>query len=299
MNAPRRGTCIDRFEALRFDGNASCPIEDAIIVEEPLELRLVYFYEGHPVYTRVAVTMRTPGHDPELAAGFLFSEGIIQDYADIDHFEHMGPSGDRPDSRNFLTITLKPHVSVDAFRLKHNFLTSASCGLCGKTALEAVRLGSYPPLWQEGPLLTPERLWELPQTLRKAQALFNETGGLHAAALFDEAGHLLALREDVGRHNALDKLIGYCLCNEQTAAMQHGILLVSGRASFELVQKAARAGIPVMAAVSAPSSLAIDLARECGMTLIGFLRDRHFNVYSGSHRLTHHTTLTHSKKQTA
>ncbi len=285
MNAPQRGTRIDRIEALRFDGAAVHPVEDAVIVEEPLELRLVYFHEGHPMHTRVAVTMRTPGHDVELAIGFFFGEGIIQQYRDIDRFEHTGPSGDRPNNRNILTVTLKPYVSVDPFRLERHFLTVASCGLCGKAALETVRVGGYPSL-PAGPLLAPQQLCELPRTLRNAQALFNETGGLHAAALFNAEGHLLALREDVGRHNALDKLIGHFLLEEKAALLRHGILLLSGRASFELIQKAARAGIPVVAAVGAPSSLAVDLARECGITLIGFLRNGRFNVYSGQERVT-------------
>ncbi|AEN73518.1 Protein fdhD [Rhodothermus marinus SG0.5JP17-172] len=287
MKTLRQGTRIDHFEALRFENGAMQPIEDAVVVEEPLELRLVYFHEDHPVHTRVAVTMRTPGNDVELAIGFLFGEGIIQDYRDIDRFEHTGPSGDRPNNRNILTITLKPHVSVDAFRMERHFFTSASCGLCGKAALETVRVGDYPPLWADGPLLTPERLWSLPRTLRQAQTLFNETGGLHAAALFDAEGHLLALREDVGRHNALDKLIGHFLLEEKAAVLRRGIVLLSGRASFELVQKAAKAGIPVVAAVGAPSSLAVDLARECGMTLIGFLREGRFNVYSAPHRMVY------------
>ncbi len=284
MKAPRRGTRIDRFEALRFEGDAMQTIEDAVVVEEPLELRLVYFHQGHPVHARVAVTMRTPGNDVELAIGFFFGEGIIQDYHDIDRFEHTGPSGDRPNNRNILTVTLKPHVLVDAFRMERHLLTSASCGLCGKAALETVRVGDYPPLWPDGPLFTPEQLWALSRTLRGAQTLFNETGGPHAAALFDAEGHLLALREDVGRHNALDKLVGHFLLEAKAAALRRGLLLLSGRASFELVQKAARAGIPIVAAIGAPSSLAVDLARECGMTLIGFLREGRFNVYSAPHR---------------
>ncbi len=285
MNTLQRGTRIDRIEALRFDGAAMHPVEEAIIVEEPLELRLVYFDEGHPKHTRVTVTMRTPGHDVELAIGFFFGEGIIQQYRDIDRFEHTGPSGDRPNNRNILTVTLKPYVSVDPFRLERHFLTAASCGLCGKAALETVRVGGYPSL-PAGPLLAPQQLCELPRMLRNAQALFNKTGGLHAAALFNAEGRLLALHEDVGRHNALDKLIGHFLLEEKAAFLRHGILLLSGRASFELIQKAARAGIPVVAAVGAPSSLAVDLARECGMTLIGFLRNGRFNVYSGQERVT-------------
>jgi FdhD protein len=267
---------------LRVVGDAATPSGDALAVEEPLEIRLVHHVDGQPVERSLSITMRTPGHDLELAAGFLLTEGVIRSADQLAGLKACGPVVDG--LRNTVKAELKPGVSVDAVRLERHFYTTSSCGVCGKSSLEALRVTDRPPLPANTPALTPALIHTLPDRLREAQAVFEATGGLHAAALFDAQGTLLALREDVGRHNAVDKLIG-------AMAMAHRLplsdvwLFVSGRASFELVQKALVAGIPAMAAVGAPSSLAVSLAEDAGMTLLGFVRQGRFNVYAGASRV--------------
>ena len=260
------------------------PAVDRLAVEEPLEIRLVHGAAEERASRNVAVTMRTPGHDVELALGFLYGEGIVRRRADVADVEHQGPGGCKAQKRNVVTVHLAPGVTFDGARLERHFYTTSSCGVCGKTSLAALEMAGCPVLPAGQPLLTAARVHSLPGLLRAAQAVFEETGGLHAAALFDPEGRLLGLREDVGRHNAVDKLVGACLLHD---ALPHGrgILFVSGRASFELTQKALMAGFPVMAAVSAPSSLAVELAQSYGMTLLGFVRDGRFNVYAGAERL--------------
>lgn len=253
---------------------------DALAVEEPLEIRVA----GTPL----AITMRTPGHDVELASGFLVSEGVIasgDDFASAIHCGGPGTGGADGNTYNVLDITLTPGVPLPSPDVARAFYTTSSCGMCGKASIEAVRTVSRYDVASDPLLIDPELLVTLPDRLRAEQAVFDKTGGLHAAALFDgETGELLVLREDVGRHNAVDKVVGW--------GVQHGrlplertVLMVSGRASFELVQKAAMAGIPALAAVSAPSSLAVELARDAGLTLVGFLRGRTFNVYARADRL--------------
>jgi FdhD protein len=245
--------------------------EDRLAVEEPLEIRL-----GD---RSLSITMRTPGHDLELAAGFLLTEGIIQGPEEVSRIAFCGASG------NVVRAELRDGVSVDLKRLERHFYTSSSCGVCGKSSIDALRVSVPEAARSSGPMLVRSSvILELPERLRRSQGLFDTTGGMHASALFDPDGELLLLREDVGRHNALDKLIGHELL-EKRLPLGSRILLVSGRASFELVQKAAVAGIPVLAAVGAPSSLAVALAREAGMTLIGFLRDGRFNIYCGEDRM--------------
>lgn len=245
--------------------------QDSLAAEEPLEIRV----NGAPL----TVTMRTPGHDEELAAGFLFTEGLIDDPGQLDSLRAPSPSP-RP-SRNLLSLELDA-TGFDAHGSQRNFFTASSCGICGKTSIEAIRRrGLAPP--NPAMHIDPALLCTLPDILRGRQAVFARTGGLHAAALFDAAGNLLALREDIGRHNAVDKIVGWALLQQRLPLSQH-VLLVSGRGGFEIVQKALAAGIPVLACVSAPSSLAVRLAREMGLTLIGFLRGRRFVVYSGQTR---------------
>jgi len=232
---------------------------------------------GDRVYP-VSVTMRTPGHDFELAAGFLCTEGVIRSRKAIERIFYC-TSGQQPQHYNIVTVRLRHDVPFDPLRLSRYVYTSSSCGICGKASLEHVRTTS-PPVLTGKPHLSEDYFLKLPEAMRRQQATFARTGGLHAAALFDLAGNLVALREDVGRHNAMDKLVGTLLLSDRLPAAE-SVVLVSGRASFELVQKALMAGIPILASVSAPSSLAIDLAREFGMTLVGFLRDGRFNIYAG------------------
>ncbi len=267
----------------RVRGGTARADEDRLAVEEPLEIRLQYEEDGAPRLRPIAVTMRTPGHDAELAAGFLVSEGIVRHAADVAGTRHCPITG-RQTSHNVLTVHLAPGVSFDAKRLERHFYTTSSCGVCGKTSLEALDVAGSPVLPGATPRLDAAVIPGLPDALRAAQAVFEQTGGLHAAALFTPAGELVRVREDVGRHNAVDKLVGSFLL-EGRLPLSDGVLLVSGRTSFELAQKALMAGIPVLASVSAPSSLAVGLAEEFGMTLLGFVRDGRFNVYAGAHRV--------------
>jgi FdhD protein len=264
----------------KVDGDSSAPVQDLLAVEEPLEIRL-----GEKP---VSLTMRTPGHDFELAAGFLFTEGILHDAGEIREI-HWSPNANGNGSNprqlgNSVTVELKAGVEVDLDRLERHFYTSSSCGVCGKASIEAIRMQGCPVLPRNAPLVASTVIHRLPETLRRAQPVFDRTGGLHAAALFDPQGKLQLLREDVGRHNALDKLIGSQMLAGRTP-LSGCLLLVSGRASFELVQKALMGGIPILAAVGAPSSLAVETAQRFNLTLLGFVRDARFNIYSGASRI--------------
>lgn len=266
----------------RFHGVTSEQQPDILAVEEPLEIRLGIDDSGTRVYRSVSVTMRTPGHDRELAAGFLFTEGILSSLNQIESVDSWGPLSSDGLSRNITKVDLKTGVTVDISRLERHFYTASSCGVCGKASLDAVRASACLARIPTELLVKAEVLHQLPGRLEPAQSDFALTGGLHAAALFSNAGDLLAVREDVGRHNAVDKLIGFHFLAQRPMS---GVLLVSGRASFELVQKAIAAGIPILAAVGAPSSLAVELAEEFNLTLIGFLRNHRFNIYCGESRI--------------
>ena len=249
--------------------------EDYLAAEEPLEIRV-----GD---APLSVTMRTPGHDLELAAGFLFTEGLVQRRTQVLALEEPEPGPADENRDNVVVATLSPDAAPDFDKMRRHFFAASSCGICGKTSIDSVRsrtLSAPNPDFR----LDPEILVRLPDALRESQAVFGRTGGLHAAALFDSAGKLLVLREDIGRHNAVDKVIGWALL-ENRVPLSEAILMVSGRGGFEIVQKAIVAGLPVVASVSAPSSLAVQLAREMGQTLIGFLRGRRFVVYSGDSRI--------------
>ena len=248
---------------------------DTLVAEEPLEIRL----GGEPI----AVTMRTPGNDFELAAGFLLTEGVVTSAGQIMEMRYC--TGDEPQQYNQLTVTLSadaPGMVASGFR---NFTTTSSCGLCGKASIDDVRRRATFRVADDDVRISAERLRSLPDALRGSQRVFDRTGGLHAAGLFDADGALVCLREDIGRHNAFDKVIGWAATQGRLPLTGH-VLLASGRASFELVQKALLAGAPVVAAVSAPSSLAVELAEESGMTLVAFLRDDTMNVYAGAERIT-------------
>lgn len=252
--------------------------EDYLVLEEPLEIRLAHGAGKNRKRFTVAVTMRTPGHDEDLALGFLFSEGIIARAEAVTEI--------RIPEENVILLELAPDIYVDSERLVRHFYTTSSCGVCGKASLEAVQtVNCYYPVHGR-PQIQPELLYSLPDKLRAAQLAFASTGGLHATGLFDAAGNLLFLREDIGRHNALDKVIGAALRAGAPLPFRDYIVLVSGRAGFELVQKATMAGIPVLAAVGAPSSLSVELAEAGNMTLIGFLRGERFNIYAWPERIT-------------
>lgn len=249
---------------------------DVMVTEEPLEIR----HGGRSL----VVTMRTPGDDFELAAGFLVSEGVVSRREQVRTIRYCVGAEAEGNTYNIVDVDLAPDVELPEFTLERNFYATSSCGLCGKTSLDAVRTTASWEVRDDHFVVDTDLLAAYPDRLRRAQRVFDRTGGLHAAGLFTPEGELIYLREDVGRHNAVDKLVGRALLDERLP-LRGCVLLVSGRASFELVQKAAMAGIPAMAAVSAPSSLAIDLAEEVGMTLVGFLRGSSMNLYSGGHRV--------------
>ena len=256
--------------------------QDVVAVEEPLEIR-VRFADGDEWRTRsVSVTMRTPGDDFELAAGFLFAEGLVADRRDIQEISYC--SGDEQQEYNLLEVRLAPDASFDAGLLNRNFYMTSSCGVCGKASLEAIEVQGCAPIADGTMSVRADVLTGLPDALRIAQPVFEKTGGIHASGLFDVEGRLLALREDVGRHNALDKLIGREFLSGRLPLADR-IVLVSGRTSFELLQKATMAGVPVVVAVGAPSSLAVELARRFNVTLVGFTRATGFNVYAGRARV--------------
>lgn len=274
---PPCDSALAAVQVRRVSDFGSAAQSDLLAVEEPLEIRLGYDVGGRRSHAVVSITMRTPGHDHELAVGFLFTEGILtapQQVASL----HSCAAG------NTVCVDLRPGVAVDLTRLERHFYTSSSCGVCGKASLELLRVRVRHRPHPGSPRVESEIIYRLPETLREAQAIFARTGGLHASALFNAQGHLLCLREDVGRHNALDKLIGAQFVAGRTPLSQD-VLLVSGRVSFELVQKAAIAGIPILAAVGAPSSLAVSLAREHGLTVLGFVRQDRFNIYTGGERI--------------
>ena len=260
------------------------PASDQLAAEEPLEIRVGYEIDGQREHRTLSVTMRTPGQDEELAAGFLLTEGIILAKADLLGIIPCPDVKKAEEAGNVVRAELAAHVTVDFAAMERHFYTSSSCGVCGKTSIDAVRTASCPVLPTAGPHLRYDVVHQLPERLRAAQAGFEQTGGQHAAALFTPEGELLLLREDVGRHNALDKLIGAALLAGWLPLHQH-VLLVSGRASFELVQKAAAAGIGILAAVGAPSSLAVQAAESFGMTVLGFVRNGRYNIYSHGWRL--------------
>jgi FdhD protein len=256
----------------------SRPRSDVLAAEEPLEIRLNTGGEDRAI----SVTMRTPGNDFELAVGFLTTEGVISGKADVDQVRYC-VGGPEEQEYNIVTVALRPGVTFDEERLRRNFYTTSSCGVCGKASLDAIALQD-PPALPEGPVLDAAFVASLPLRLRESQKVFDRTGGLHAAGLFTSDGTALVVREDVGRHNAVDKVVGWLVLEDRMPAGE-SVLVVSGRASFEIMQKALAAGVPVVAAVSAPSSLAVDVAERFGMTLAGFVRGDSLNVYAGSQRI--------------
>jgi FdhD protein len=273
----RKPRSVDLTQVSEWDDGKIRRKEDYLAAEDPLEIRI----GDDPL----SVTMRTPGHDLELAAGFLFTEGLIQRGAQIVALEALEPDAETvaENRGNVVVAQLVPESAPDFEKMRRHFFAASSCGICGKASIDSVRARTLAPPNPDF-RFDPEILVRLPDALRESQAVFGRTGGLHAAGLFDAAGKLLVLREDIGRHNAVDKVIGWALLEERVP-LGETILLVSGRGGFEIVQKAIVAGLPVVASVSAPSSLAVQLARELGQTLIGFLRGRRFVIYAGAERV--------------
>ena len=263
----------------KIEGDSSAPFQDLLAVEEPLEIRLQHTLDDKSI----SITMRTPGNDSELAAGFLFSEGILHNAAEIRAIRWSNKSNGNPRQLGN-SVTVELNVDVDLDRLERHFYTTSSCGVCGKASIEAIEMQGCPVLPRNSPIVEAGVIHLLPDALRRAQPVFERTGGLHAAALFSPDGTLQLLREDVGRHNAVDKLIGAEVLAGHTP-LSNQLVFVSSRASFELVQKALMAGIPILAAVGAPSSLAVETAQRFNLTLLGFVRDRRFNIYSGASRI--------------
>jgi FdhD protein len=271
-----RPAATSRIQVVTVEDGVRGRRADRLATEEPMEVRVE---EPDAEQRGLAVTMRTPGHDFELAAGFLFTEGMIEGHADVRSVRYCAVPREEQ-HYNVVTVALAAPLPADA--AERSFYTTSSCGVCGKASLEAIEVRCAPVA--DGPVIAPEVVLGLPHRLREAQRVFERTGGLHAAGLFDAGGGLIRLREDVGRHNAVDKVVGDALLRDELPLADH-LLLVSGRASFEIVQKAARAGIPIVCAVSAPSSLAVDAARRFGITLVGFLREGRFNVYARPERI--------------
>jgi FdhD protein len=267
---------IAQVSILKYSGKVtSGQIEkDALSIEEPLEISVKFRRGSNLVKKPLSITMRTPGSDRALAVGFLFTEGILREISMLSSVDQ--------EADNSVVVSLNEEVNLQ--RLERHFYTTSSCGVCGKTSLEALRITREIYLNSSSPKVSPQLLVTLPGVVAQYQSEFSQTGGIHASAFFDTRGHLCAISEDVGRHNALDRLIGTELLAGRTD-FSDLLLLVSGRASFELVQKSVMAGIPIMAAVGAPSSLAVELAQQYGMTLVGFLRDNRFNLYSGAARI--------------
>lgn len=272
---------VSPVTVIRVCGAIMQPAADVLATEEPLEIRIIYQLEGRRKQQPISVTMRTPGEDESLAAGFLLTEGIIQTADQIEAIHACRHS-------NVIRVRLQADATIDLSKLQRHFYTSSSCGVCGKSSIDAVKTVVPHPLTSEYPVFAGDVVRHAPERLRIAQAVFERTGGLHACALFNSAGQLLRMSEDVGRHNAMDKLIGGEL-RAGADRFRDSMVFVSGRASFELVQKALMAGIPIIAAIGAPSSLAVQLAAQHEMTLIGFVRSDRFNIYCGGERLREFT----------
>jgi FdhD protein len=276
---------ISPVKILKFSQNTSSETPDLVAVEEPLEIRLGYGAMDNRQQKTISVTMRTPTHDFDLALGFLFTEGIIEAYSQILSIKYCLDVG-KQTTQNIIRVELQPSVQVDITLFQRNFYVSSSCGICGKASIEAIEeILDNRVITQssENVQITPQFVYQLLNTLSEFQAGFTHTGGLHAAAIFDKLGKIIIIREDVGRHNALDKVIGNALT--QNLPLNNKILLMSSRGSFELIQKVAMAKIPIIATIGAPSSLAVETAQRFGITLLGFVKEDRFNVYNGVERL--------------
>ncbi|PBJ05444.1 formate dehydrogenase accessory sulfurtransferase FdhD [Flavobacterium sp. ACN6] len=281
---------IKHVSVQRIDGIETTSFLDTLSIEEPLEIRLSYTANAERVQKNISVTMRTPGNDVELAVGFLFTEGIITSYKEIND-AYAVKMNCLSDKQNIVQVDLKENFSPNLMQTDRNFYTTSSCGVCGKSSIQSIKTVSpFGNLTRQRITIAAAVFYKLPEKLRTAQSDFTSTGGLHASGLFNTQGDLILLTEDVGRHNALDKLIGQSLISTSLPLNEH-ILLLSGRASFELIQKAAMAGISIIASIGAPSSLAVELAQEFNITLLGFLKENRFNIYNASDQTVITTTV--------
>jgi FdhD protein len=275
---PTRTSQTRTFPVRKISAGAPIHTLDTVVVEEPLEIRIAFWFKNSRVTESLALTMRTPGNEEELAAGFLLGEGVVRERNDIVEIRRLGPG----DPCNELHVELAPHVDVENWRLQRSTLLSSACGLCGKKTIESIPQTADAPC--DGLRVQAEFIRTLPALLDQHQSVFQTTGGLHGAALVSPGGGIEAAFEDIGRHNALDKLLGHCFLNG-TLPLSQFLIFMTSRGSFELVQKAVAAGSPALATIGAPSSLAIELARSRGLTLVGFIRSDHFNVYAGEWRV--------------
>lgn len=272
-------TQTDKVVISKIDKGVITTTDDELAIEEPLEIKLAYSTTNGKMLKNISVTMRTPGNDEELAAGFLFTEGIIKNRSEVFKIHPI------LSDMNSVLVSLVENIKPSLNNAERNFYTTSSCGICGKASIDAINVSAVYPNTKDAILIPATLLYSLPELVRNEQKIFQHTGGIHASALFSLTGELLLVREDVGRHNALDKIIGNRFLNKELP-LHNNILFLSGRASFELIQKAFIAGIKIIVAVGAPSSLALDLAKECGITLIGFLRGEKFNIYTGAQRIS-------------
>jgi FdhD protein len=274
------------IKILKINNVESELTDDLLAVEEPMEIRIGFGKNNNREQRNISVTMRTPGNDFELALGFLFTEGIIENVNDVSQIKYCSELNSKQDNNNIVRVELNENIVFDFSKIQRNFYTTSSCGVCGKASIDAIKTVCNTKVTEENLKVSKNVILALPDKLRSSQNVFEYTGGLHACALFDNNGNIELIREDVGRHNALDKLIGAVIGNKnQTQLFENKILLLSGRASFELIQKAAMANIKIICAVGAPSSLAVETAIEFGITLIGFLREKRFNVYTNFERV--------------
>jgi FdhD protein len=273
-----------KYKVIKFSKNKLEKIDDLISIEEPLEISVKYKDQNQWVTNSLSITMRTPGHDKDLVRGFLFNEQIIQDLNEIENIESIGEKVGQYKIQNKILITLNNSKNIDISKIKRDFLTNSSCGVCGKSSLDALEIIKKEKTFKAEPKLTKEIIIKSPSILRQNQSEFSKTGGIHASGLFSADGKLISLREDVGRHNALDKMIGNALNNNQIEP-KNQFVTCSGRLNFELVQKVLMTNIGLMIGVGAPTSLAIDLANRFDMTLIGFVKEDSFNIYTNNQKV--------------
>ena len=273
-----------KYKTIKYKKNKLVSADDLISIEEPLEMIVRYKENNKLIDNSISITMRTPGNDENLVIGLLFNEGIINDFTEISKVESVGDKVGQYDLQNKIRVTLNNSKNLDIKHLRRNFLTNSSCGVCGKTSIDSIEVISKKKLNSSKPIIKTSVVTKIPSILRQEQSEFSKTGGIHASALFDASGNPLVIKEDVGRHNALDKIIGYSLKNS-TFDNDNQFIACSGRLSFELVQKTLMADIGLLMGVGAPTSLAIDLAKRFGMTLIGFVKSDSFNIYCGENRI--------------